>query len=668
MKTRRWLLALILPFLAGCSLLVIPLPFESPSESAEPVEDGAPAQDPAEDPATDDAPAPGVTVSPLSVSATEGGADESYSVVLDAAPTADVVVTPTAGSQVILGPTELTFTADTWDTPQSVTVAAVDDGDTEGNHNDTVTHSVSSSDTGYDGLAVSDVSVTIVDNDAPGVSVTPTSLSVDEAGPTSDSYDVVLTVAPTADVDVTVSVAGGEVSVAPASLTFTTANWDTAQTVTVTAVDDADSEGNHNDTVTHSVNSSDTGYDGLAVSDVSVSVADNDPAAVTYDANGASYGTAPTDATSYTPGDTVTTLANSGGLVQNGAVFAGWNTAADGSGTSYAAATGTFTITGDTTLFAEWDTSNNGFAGGSGTDLDPYQVATHEHLSNIRTDATTLAAEYVQTAHIDLNAPPWNAGSGWAPIGGDFSGVYDGGIYEIRDLLISRPTTSGVGLFTSFVGSTTGRIRNLALINVNVTGEWIVGAIAGGGDSTPASDSRIIDSYATGTVQGVQQIGGLVGRTRQISIINSFADVQVTASGNYAGGLVGWAGGPGPITDSYALGTVTGDDGVGGLVGYANGDSIANSYATGAVTGNTNVGGLVGLKDPVSVTASFYDTTTTGQTDNVAGESGTPEPTANMLSQATFTGAGWDFATIWEITDGTSYPHHQWYTGTEPTP
>jgi hypothetical protein len=45
---------------------------------------------------------------------------------------------------------------------------------------------------------------------------------------------------------------------------------------------------------------------------------------------------------------------------------------------------------------------------------------------------------------------------------------------------------------------------------------------------------------------------------------------------------------------------------------------------------------------------------------------GTPPPTANMLSQGTFT--GWDFATIWEITDGTSYPHHQWYTGPEPTP
>lgn len=270
MNTRRWLLALIIPFLAGCSLLVVPLPFESPTASAGIAEDPA-AGDPVNDALAD----PGLTISPLTVSPTEGGADASYSVVLDAAPTAEVVVTPSAGSEVTLGPTELTFTVDTWDTPQSVTVAAVDDSDTEGNHAETVTHSVTSTDPDYDGLAVADVTVSIVDNDAPGVSLTATSLSVDEAGPTSGSYDVVLTVAPSADVTVAIS-AGTQVAVTPTSLTFTTADWDTPQTVSVTAVDDLVFEAAHSDTVSSAVTSADTDYDGISVADVSVSISDDE--------------------------------------------------------------------------------------------------------------------------------------------------------------------------------------------------------------------------------------------------------------------------------------------------------------------------------------------------------------------------------------------------------
>jgi hypothetical protein len=119
----------------------------------------------------------------------------------------------------------------------------------------------------------------------------------------------------------------------------------------------------------------------------------------------------------------VTTLANTGGLVQNGAVFNGWNTAANGSGTSYPAGSGTFTITGDTTLYAEWDTSTNGFAGGSGTPADPYQIATPEHLSNIRMNPT---AEFELVADIDLNVSPWSTAPGWDPINVPFEGTLNG--------------------------------------------------------------------------------------------------------------------------------------------------------------------------------------------------------------------------------------------------
>ena len=74
---------------------------------------------------------------------------------------------------------------------------------------------------------------------------------------------------------------------------------------------------------------------------------------VTYDANGATSGTVPTDSTSYDANASVTVLGNTGNLVKTDYTFAGWNMAADGTGTDYAA-DATFTITADTTLYAKW--------------------------------------------------------------------------------------------------------------------------------------------------------------------------------------------------------------------------------------------------------------------------------------------------------------------------
>jgi uncharacterized repeat protein (TIGR02543 family) len=79
---------------------------------------------------------------------------------------------------------------------------------------------------------------------------------------------------------------------------------------------------------------------------------------VNYDGNGSTGGAAPSDTNSpYESGATVTVLGNTGNLEKTGHAFAGWNTRADGSGTGYAASA-TFTITGDTTLYAKWTVVN----------------------------------------------------------------------------------------------------------------------------------------------------------------------------------------------------------------------------------------------------------------------------------------------------------------------
>lgn len=82
------------------------------------------------------------------------------------------------------------------------------------------------------------------------------------------------------------------------------------------------------------------------------------PFSVTYDANGADSGTVPVDPDKHALGTAIAVLDNTGNLVKDGKVFGGWNTAADGSGTTYSAGQ-TFSISKDTTLYAQWDDEAN---------------------------------------------------------------------------------------------------------------------------------------------------------------------------------------------------------------------------------------------------------------------------------------------------------------------
>ncbi|EGV33016.1 FG-GAP repeat protein, partial [Thiorhodococcus drewsii AZ1] len=116
------------------------------------------------------APPPGVTLTPSggSTRVTEGGATDSYTLVLDSQPTADVVITlDTTNDQVSVDTPTLTFTNANWDKPQTVTVTAVDDSVGEGPHFGVIAHSVSSTDTAYDGLTIDRVSIQIADDDLP---------------------------------------------------------------------------------------------------------------------------------------------------------------------------------------------------------------------------------------------------------------------------------------------------------------------------------------------------------------------------------------------------------------------------------------------------------------------------------------------------------------------
>ena len=227
--------------------------------------------------ATDDETA-GVSITPRQLTIAEGGSD-SYEVVLTSQPAHDVTVTITHSGDGDIGNDhqELTFTGSDWETPQAVTVSAAQDDDAR-DDTATLSHSVASTDTDYNGISVSQVAVTATDDETAGVSITPTKLTIAEGG--SDAYQVVLTSQPTDDVTVTITHSGDQdVSIDDQELTFTGSDWETPQTVTVSAAQDEDAR---DDTVTlsHSVASTDGDYNGISVSQVVVTATDDETASV----------------------------------------------------------------------------------------------------------------------------------------------------------------------------------------------------------------------------------------------------------------------------------------------------------------------------------------------------------------------------------------------------
>ncbi len=114
------------------------------------------------DPGTQSA---GVTLSQTSVTATEGGATGSYSIALNTSPTATVRIAVSTDAQTTASPTTVAFSGSDYFTAQTVTVTAVNDSSGEGTHTGAIAHTLSSSDSGYNGLAASGVTAIITDND-----------------------------------------------------------------------------------------------------------------------------------------------------------------------------------------------------------------------------------------------------------------------------------------------------------------------------------------------------------------------------------------------------------------------------------------------------------------------------------------------------------------------
>ncbi|MFZ3098438.1 MAG: DUF1566 domain-containing protein, partial [Desulfosalsimonadaceae bacterium] len=271
---------------------------------------------------------------------------------------------------------------------------------------------------------------------------------------------------------------------------------------------------------------------------------------------------------------------------------------------------------------SEYRSGANPFAGGDGTELDPYQIETAAQLAAVK---DYLDGYFILNADIDLGQPPWNDASGWEPIGTEiepFAGHLDGNCKTINNLFIDRSGEDFVGLFGSVAPG--AEVRNIALIDVDLTGRDAVGALAGKNEGEPISEC-----LATGTVTGVGSstggVGGLVGYNAG-GIADSYAAVHVTGTGQY----------------------------IGGLVGKNSGGSITASYSSGKVTGDATAGGLAGVYDgtPDNVTDSYWNSETSGQD---ASEGGDPLTTAQMRQQSSF--PIWDVSGLWGFVEDVSFPY-----------
>ena len=379
-----------------------------------------------------------------------------------------------------------------------------------------------------------------------------------------------------------------------------------------------------------------------------------------------------------------------------------------------------------------------------------YQISTCQQLQDMQND---LAGDYVLTGNIDCSATnTWNFNSapgygyteGFNPVGtygNYFTGSLNGNGFEITGLYIKRPDKNYVGLF----GANRGTINNIGLINVDITGDALVGGLVGWGYSgitisnshsagsikgssnavgglagTISSTGSISNSYSSGNVEGLNNVGGLVGNTeRGSSISNSYStanvggkekvgglvgnnggqitnngltstiinshssgDLSIDAGGKYAGGLVGFNNLHGSISQSYTSSDVNyGLDSIGGFVGENQG-TIINSYTfLNSVDGDSNIGGFVGKNYDTGIISNSYASTSVfgggssggGFAGSNAGNCnannfydrsisvittspcGSGKTTAEMKTQSTFT--SWDFASIWSINAGTSYPY-----------
>lgn len=246
-----------------------------------------------------------------------------------------------------------------------------------------------------------------------------------------------------------------------------------------------------------------------------------------------------------------------------------------------------------------WDgTIASGFAGGTGTENDPYQISTAAQLAYLAQQVNN-GTDY-QWKHFLLVSDLDLSSNEWTPIGThgkSFWGGFDGGGHTITGMTITGDRDY-VGLFGECHNFTapSSYIKRVTVKGAKISGYSFVGAIAGAG-------ANISDCYSIeNTICAIRQVGGVCGGlTGNISGCYNSSSVKGNST---TGGIMGTASyegrvGNGVVQYCYNIGAVTvtqQDSSVGGITGVAaNKYDISNCLNCGKITGNgKNVGGIAG--------------------------------------------------------------------------
>lgn len=222
-----------------------------------------------------------------------------------------------------------------------------------------------------------------------------------------------------------------------------------------------------------------------------------------------------------------------------------------------------------------------------------YTVTTADGLKNV---AKLVNEEGKTDINITLDTDLTLTGE-WTPIGTEsqpYTGTFNGKDKTITGLTVNQEGTNYVGLI-GYLGSG-GKVQNVTLTDVSVTGYWYVGGVVGANDK-----GTVTACTASGSISGSSRVGGVVG-------YNGGTMTGCTSSGSVSGdssvgGVVGWNGGT--VTACYATSDVSGYSDVGGVAGRNYYGTVTGCTSSGSVSGSLNVGGVVGYNYGI-VTACYW--------------------------------------------------------------
>lgn len=222
-----------------------------------------------------------------------------------------------------------------------------------------------------------------------------------------------------------------------------------------------------------------------------------------------------------------------------------------------------------------------------------YTVTTADGLKNV---AKLVNEEGKTDINITLDTDLTLTGE-WTPIGTEsqpYTGTFNGKDKTITGLTVNQEGTNYVGLI-GYLGSG-GKVQNVTLTDVSVTGYWYVGGVVGVNDK-----GTVTACTASGSISGSSRVGGVVG-------YNGGTMTGCTVSGSVSGdssvgGVVGWNGGT--VTACYATSDVSGYSDVGGVAGRNYYGTVTGCTSSGSVSGSLNVGGVVGYNYGI-VTACYW--------------------------------------------------------------